>query len=54
MVSNMIIVLGITASAALNLGTFGLEQPSVHQNQGMYQKYTKEIYFTEYPSIIKN
>jgi len=25
--------LSITASAALNLGTFGLEQPSVHQNQ---------------------
>jgi len=28
-------VLDITASAALNLGTFGLEQP-VHQNPGMY------------------
>lgn len=30
-------VLDITASAALNLGTFGLDQPGL-QNQGMYQK----------------
>lgn len=33
---DVMIILGITASAALNLGTFGLEQPSIHKNQGMY------------------
>lgn len=34
----MCTILDITASAALNLGTFGLDQSGVHQTQGMSHK----------------